>query len=279
MKSEITQRVRDFYEALPFNYYGSLSSAANQIKANPLRIYPDLDRLLSSKEIESVLDIGCGTGWFANAVAYHYSKSVLGVDMTAHAVCRAREIAHILGTEKYATFVQSDLFDFFAERPVDLVVSIGVLHHTHDAKKAFRHIQQFVAKDKYIFIGLYHLYGRKVFRDMFQEVLEGEGEEAAFQRYKSLHATTGDDTLLRSWFRDQVLHPYETLHTLEEVLQWFDESGFILRSTSINQFKKFYSTAELTQMEKGYEEISRRRNWLENRYFPGFFTALAQKCC
>jgi SAM-dependent methyltransferase len=276
--ADIAQRVRSFYEALPFNYYESLTSAIEQVRRNPVTAYPDLHRLLSSQGIQSVLEFGCGTGWFSNAVALHYSKAVLGVDMTSQALERAREIAGALGAVPAAEFAQSDIFAFDANQAADLVVSIGVLHHTYDARKAFFHIQKFVNTKGWIFMGLYHAYGRGVMLRMFREVLERDGEDTAFHHFKALHPGIREETHLRSWFRDQILHPHETQHTLEEVLVWLEEAGFELASTSINQFGEFRDPRDLIPLEKRYEQISYQRNVKEGRFFPGFFTVLARRC-
>ena len=46
-----------------------------------------------------------------------------------------------------------------------------------------------------------------------------------------------DEVMLRSWFRDQVLHPHETQHTVEEVLPWIKAAGLEPRTTSVNEFR------------------------------------------
>jgi cyclopropane fatty-acyl-phospholipid synthase-like methyltransferase len=277
MTITIKEKVKNFYEEQPFNYYGSLTDAAAHIKNNPIRAYPDLHQILSSRKTKSVVEFGCGTGWFTNALAYHYANSITAVDLTPAAIKRAQEIAEILGVSRDITFVESDLFDFSSANPVDLVASIGVLHHTHNARQAFEHIQQFVKRKGFVFLGLYHLYGRKVFLKYFKDICDKEGEEVAFQRFKSLDFSYKNETFLRSQFRDQVLHPHETLHTLEEVLEWLQENGFILRSTSINRFEKIKNTKDMIELEKEYEKISFQKTHVENCFFPGFFTIMAQK--
>jgi SAM-dependent methyltransferase len=277
MAITITEKVKSFYEEQPFNYYGSVTDAVAHIKKNPIRAYPDLGKILSSSKTKSVMEFGCGTGWFTNASAYHYSNSVTAVDLTPAAIKRAQEIAEILKVTKNITFVESDLFSFHSANSADLVVSIGVLHHTHNARQAFKHIQQFVTKKGFVFIGLYHLYGRKGFLKYFKDICDKDGEERAFQRFKSLKFSYKNETFLRSQFRDQVLHPHETLHTLEEVLEWLHENGLILRSTSINRFEKIKNTKDVIEIEKEYEKISFQRTHEENCFFPGFFTVLAQK--
>ena len=79
--SETGRLVREFYEAQPFNYHGSLDAAVATIRDNPVRDnYPDLHSLLESGDVGTVVEIGCGTGWLANSLALHYSSSVTAVD-------------------------------------------------------------------------------------------------------------------------------------------------------------------------------------------------------
>jgi hypothetical protein len=105
-----------------------------------------------------------------------------------------------------------------------------------------------------------------------------EGEEAAFRRYAALDSSRrGDEMHRRSWFRDQVLHPHESTHTLAEVAGWLDAAGFAMERTSINGFQPFERIETLFDAEQEYEEVSRRANFIEGRYFPGFFTVLARR--
>ena len=82
-----------------------------------------------------------------------------------------------------------------------------------------------------------------------------------------------------SWFRDQVLHPHETQHTLKEVKEWLKEIDFKLISTSINNYKPLenYSDDELFKIELDLEKESYERNVLKNTFTPGYFTFCAQK--
>jgi cyclopropane fatty-acyl-phospholipid synthase-like methyltransferase len=259
---------------MPFNYYSNPLQASKRIAHNPIQAYPDLDALLRNENVETVLEIGCGVGWAANAIALHYAKNVTAVDMTAKALERAADVARRIGTAERIKFVHADLFDFQSNERFDLVLSIGVLHHTFDCRQAFDHISQFVANGGFIFIGLYHLHGRRAFLGVFQDLLEKEGEEAAFRRYTTLCPSTRDETHLRSWFRDQVLHPQETQHTLEEVLVWLDDNGFALVTTSINQYGDIEDREHLIDLELSYRTLSERRNRVEGSFFPGFFTIL-----
>ena len=274
----VGRAVRDFYERMPFNYYSSAAAAAAQLRVNPLEsTCPDLHGLLSSGAIRSVVDFGCGAGWLANIVARHYGIRSTGVDFTEKAIARARSVARRLKTSDLASFVVGDLFEFEGT-PADLVTCVGVLHHTRSARAGFERIQRFVAPGKFIYLGLYHLHGRKPFLDLFRDLVAREGEDAAFRRYAALDSSRGgDDVHRRSWFRDQVLHPHESSHTLTEVAAWLEAAGFGIERTSINRFEPFDRIEALLDAEKGHEELSRRANLIEGRYLPGFFTVLARR--
>ena len=270
-------QVREFYEDMPFSYYSSVDEAARNIAANPVTAYPDLDALLQDDDIKTVLEIGCGAGWAANSIALHYGKQVTAVDFTSKALERAKEVSQKIGTRGQIRFVHSDLFEFQTDEKFDLVLSVGVLHHTNDCHAAFRHISRFCAADGLLFIGLYHSYGRLPFLKHFHEIVKEQGEEAAFRRYCQINPGQSDTTHMRSWFRDQVLHPQETQHSLAEVMVWLDQAGFGLLTTSINKFEQVTDRTALIELEKACEAYSEQRNIAENQFFPGFFTVLAER--
>ncbi len=47
--------------------------------------------MCASRPGEKILDIGCGTGWFAAAVASRYGAEVLGIDASDYAINKARK--------------------------------------------------------------------------------------------------------------------------------------------------------------------------------------------
>ena len=277
--TQIEARIKEFYRDMPFNYYSDAEGAQQNLNADVVeRSYPDLHQLLLSGEITSVLEIGCGAGWLSNTIASVYGIDVTAVDFTSKAIERAKEVSIALGTQDKVKFLESNLFDFQSPETFDLVVSIGCIPATRDPKQAYEHLQQFVSNGKYLYLGLYHTYGRKVFLDMFHRILEEQGEEAAYQKYKELDSTRiADETHLRSWFRDQVLHPHENQQSLEEVAAWLEEQHFSLMCTSINRFEAIEDIPALFEVEKQYEQISYQANYVDGRYFPGFFTVLAEK--
>lgn len=265
-----------FYKDLPFNYRAAAADHAAAVRrADSLRAYPPLVDVLKARP--RLLDVGCGAGWLVNSAAYHHRCAATGIDFNPVAVERATAVAHELRID--ACFAVADLFTYASDKPFDVVTSVGVLHHTNDCLGGLRHIASLVAPRGYLFVGLYHAHGRRPFLDHFA-TLAGNGEEAQFAEFARLAKSSGtwgeDETYLRSWFRDQVLHPHETQHTLAELFPVFDQLGFTVRATSVNRFASLPARADLIAAETALGEAGRKA-LAEARYFPGFFVVLAQR--
>lgn len=278
-REPVRERVLEFYRALPFNLFSDPNHAGSYLTNNPLpQKYPDLHQLLS-RGASTFLDAGCGAGWLSVAVAKHYGAAVTGIDFNPVAIQAATELASALGSS--VRFEECDLHEV-ADSGVtyDIVCALGVLHHTSDPKRALARLLEVLAPTPRarLFVGLYHRYGREPFLRRFQELLAGGATEAElYEVFRRMNPSRTDDMHLRSWFRDQVLHPHETQHTLQEVCAWCEELGLELESTSINRFAPFQTVEELFAFEPEFAELSRRRNYDEGIFFPGFFTVCLKR--
>ncbi len=280
-RDEIAWCVRSFYDELPFNFHGTLESARQAIERPTVAShFPDLHDLIEGRPAgrRSVLDVGCGAGWLAHSLRRHYGARVHGIDLSARALERANElVVDFDGSAGEVSFALEDVFHFASDQAYDVGVSMGALHHTADPRAAFEIQRRHVRPGGALYLGLYHAPGRRVFLDALESVLRDSGEEAAFEAYCRLdRVRAGDRTLARSWFRDQVLHPHESQHTLREVAGWFDDLGVELVSTSINRFAPWDDRSALFDLEHAYEGAARRAIHDEGRFFPGFFTVLGR---
>ena len=290
-QKSVTRKVQSFYASLPFNFHHSKEQASETLREeNPVEFYKNLDALLRrTNGATRVLDVGCGAGWFVNSVAFHYGLSVVGIDLCEVALERAQAVSRELGVSERTRFQLKDLLEgeAFSEE-FFLVNSIGVLHHTFDCHASLAQICQWVQPGGYLHLGLYHRYGREPFLQLFQEYRNqlraaktADAQEAitrrAYDHYKAINRHCRDELFLTSWFKDQVLHPHESQHTVEELFGWLAELGFTCLSTSINQFEPISSWQEIFQEEKKLSRLSYQRNVVEQRYFPGFFTLLARR--
>lgn len=270
-----------FYRELPFNFRSTAKQHADELRrVNPLRDYPPLVARL--RERPRLLDVGCGAGWLVNAAAFHYGCAAYGIDFNPIVVERAREVAGELGN--HARFEVTDLFGYRPVKKFDVVTSIGVLHSTDDCLGGIEHIgRSLVAPGGRMFIGLYHEYGRRPFLRHFETMRRrGAGEDVLYAEFRRLRAGSGapddDEVFTRSWFRDQVLHPHETTHTLAQILPLLAELGYRLESTSINEFGPVPADpATLLFAEKKLGDQAHRA-LLAGRFVPGFFVFQARQC-
>ena len=267
--------VLKFYKELPFNIFGDIQEHQKNIKSGvSLNNHTVLTNVLTKKM--KVLEVGCGVGWLSAQIADRFQSSVTSIDFNQVAIDTAQKAADSLGLNvKYEV---ADLFKFEPNEKFDICISLGVLHHTNNCIAAIqRCVENYVKPGGDFYVGLYHLFGRRPFLQHFENLSAGGASEGdLLKEYSRLSKVKTDDTHLYSWFRDQVLHPHETQHTLKEITEVCANSGAKLVSTSINQFKDFKSESELFDQELAYEAISQQRI-SEGKYFPGFFTALYRK--
>jgi SAM-dependent methyltransferase len=91
---------------------------------------------LSELNGKRVLDIGCGTGRFAE-IALRNGATVVGVDLSLAVDAAYKNI----GTHPRMHIVQADVFKLPVARDAfDVIYSLGVLHHTPDCRKAFEQL-------------------------------------------------------------------------------------------------------------------------------------------
>ena len=267
--------VLDFYKELPFNIYGDLDSAKKQIKKyNPLETYPELKKIINEYDKIKIIDFGCGGGWLVNSLSYHLKDrvEVTGVDFNPKVIDYANKIKDMLNLN--SKFFSSDLFTFEKNTNYNLIISLGVLHHTNNLEEAIKHISTYGAEKSYFFLGLYHSYGRKPFLDYFKKI-KHKSEEYRFSEYKKLQ-NINDEKKMYSWFRDQVLHPYETQHSFEEILKIFKMINYNIISTSINKFNKIKNFSDIVDAEKKLELYAKQK-LKQKEYYPGFFITIGKK--
>ena len=273
---DVQARVLAFYRQLAFNRHATVAQhVADLERHDPLSAYDVLRPLLGRGT--RVLEVGCGTGWLSNSIARRHGAAVTGIDMNPDVVAFAREAAKAMRLS--SQFECADLFRYRPQQPAEVVVSMGVLHHTHDCAAAVRRVcGEFLAPGGHALIGLYHLHGRRPFLEHFQRLQRAGASEAELLRsYRELHTQIVDDTHAMSWFRDQVLHPHETQHTMAEMCGPIADAGCELVGTSVNGFQPLpKDLQEIFRAEQDFARISAER-LRQGRYYPGFFLFLARR--
>lgn len=98
-----------------------------------------------------ILDAGCGAGRFTELFA-NVGAEIVGVDLSQAVDAAWQNVGRRHGTH----IAQADLMGIpFRENTFDLVFSIGVLHHTASAERAFAELTRFVKPGGYFATWVY----------------------------------------------------------------------------------------------------------------------------
>ena len=97
------------------------------------------------------------------------------------------------------------------------------MHHTKDPYGAFEILIKSLKKNGYVLIGLYNKIGRirTVFRRYMYKFF---GRKVIDIIDPTLRSLKFDESEKNAWIRDQYIHPIESLHTIDEVLIWFEKN-------------------------------------------------------
>jgi SAM-dependent methyltransferase len=198
-----------------------------------------------------VLDVGCGTGRFAE-VASRWGARVVGIDLSSAAEVAARNLAN----RKSVTIFQADIFALpFAPESFDFIYSIGVLHHTPDCAQAFKVLPSFLKPGGSIAIWLYSGYHNWYrFSDLYRKVthrlparwlhalchvatpfyyfhrglrwipLVGPPLSGLVRHLFPVSLNPNPDVRILDTF-DWYSPKYQSKHTYEQVFRWFESCG------------------------------------------------------
>ena len=188
-----------------------------------------------------VLDAGCGGGRYCR-IAGGAAGQVLGIDLS-DAVDHARSLTRDLPN---VTIVQGNLLQPpIRPETFDVVYSIGVLHHTPDTRRAFRAVAALVKPGGYLAVWLYRKntppqeWLNTAFRAVTTRapipallllaragaVLGGIPIVRHLNKVANFSAHPRWTTRVCDTF-DWYAPPYQSHHTEQELVQWFDDSGF-----------------------------------------------------
>jgi SAM-dependent methyltransferase len=217
-----TKKVTNFYKESPFPNYKSNDDKSTILdKGNKNYLTSKFKNFIGYKK--DVLEVGCGTGQLAIYFAIGTNNRVVGLDPTIESLKLAANFSKKHNIENI-DFVNADIFDdVLTDKFFDFIWCNGVLHHTKDPYEAFRILIKSLKNEGYVLIGLYNKMGR--IRTVFRRYM--------FKLFGSKFLDIFDPTLRNlkdnveernAWIRDQYIHPIESLHTIDNVLEWFDKN-------------------------------------------------------
>lgn len=183
---------------------------------------------------KSVLDLGCGTGEYALWYATHGARHVTGVDLSDGSLARAQVQARQHHVDN-VNFVKQDALALeFSDEQFDYSYSVGALHHTGQPLRGFQKMVRVTKPGGIVIISVYNAFTRGLLRPK-QAVcrwLGGADIDARARWGRRLFPLTlrklnkryhGLNSEALSY--DTFGFPHESLHTANEVLNWFKQTG------------------------------------------------------
>ena len=217
-----TKKVTEFYKITPFpNYKDNDDKQSILEKGNKNLLAQKFKNFIGFKK--KILELGCGTGQLSIYFSLGTNNRIVGFDPTIQSLNLAKDFAtknEIFNIE----FVNADIFDdVLVDNYFDFIWCNGVLHHTKDPYKAFQIVAKSLKNEGYILVGLYNKFGRlrTILRKHLSKIFGVRFLEFFDPTLKNLKIS---DEERKSWIKDQYFHPIESLHTLDEVLEWFDNN-------------------------------------------------------
>jgi SAM-dependent methyltransferase len=218
--SSITARIKAFYEENPFPSYEGLEEfgeLVNKGSHNPFSA--QLLRAIGYNKL--VLECGCGTGQLTHYLQLN-NNHVLGIDMSLSSLQLALQHKRQNGLRR-SSFAQMNIFDLaIKDNAFDVVIAHGVLHHTFNARLAFAHIVRKVKPGGIVMVGLYNTYARTMtwLRSKLIHLVGPKIDYVVRHRIR-------DSRKADIWIQDQYFNPHETWHSIDEILDWFEENNVV----------------------------------------------------
>ena len=262
INDKTVEKVIDFYTEAPFpNYEESDDKSSINYKGEKNYLAREFKKFIGFNK--NILEVGCGTGQLSLYFAIGNNNRVYALDPTLASINLGRNFSKKNKIQN-VKFINADIFDdIFHEKTFDFIWTNGVLHHTKNPNLAFDVISKYLKKNGYILVGLYNKYGRlrTVLRQYLYKLF---GKKIVMILDPTLrNIKKGNTQQIKSWIKDQYEHPVESLHTIDEVIVWFDKNDIEFISSipscdfnkdqNINIFKK---SSKGTILSRLFSQIS-----------------------
>ncbi|HOZ35826.1 MAG TPA: class I SAM-dependent methyltransferase [archaeon] len=223
------QSVKEFYNK--YQYPKANQYTSNQKRTNKKIILGILETAgLKEKDLKDkrILDAGCGTGEKSIFFAKAGAKEVVAIDFSKGQLEESRKKAN-KDKVKNLVFKEKDILKYPLEElgKFDIIVCLGVLHHTENPKKSFSRIVGQLKRKGIIIIGLYHKYSRTKYRlqrFFLRNLVSKDPDKIIAFVYK----INKNQKAPKSTLYDRYAVPHESYHTLREVKGWFKENHISL---------------------------------------------------
>ena len=263
----IARSVNQLYEKYPYpslpirNENDLVGKLHHNVMANILGTAGLETTFLNGK---TVLDAGCGTGEKACYYSYH-GANVSAIDLSNASLKKGQELAGKFNLS--VDFNRCDIADFNPTHQFDHIFCLGVLHHTSDPYMRFQKLAELCKPDGTITIGLYNTYGRfrHRLRRMKMRFVAGTDIERRMDYVeKSIFNRKFKSTHEKAFVADKFAHPYESYHSVGEVMGWFKKNDIsftgVYPATGKGKLDAILTQLKWIKTRKGFFIVSGRKN-------------------
>jgi SAM-dependent methyltransferase len=228
----LRERTREHYDRHPFGF------ADERILAEKLERRVLGDAIRATRPGQLVLDVGCGASRVARLVRRASGARTVGLDLSLRSLREGRAAGG-------GPLVQGDNLALpFRSGCADLVVSNGVIHHTPDARAAFRELARVVRPGGTLVVSVYDRHGwyRPVWHTVgaavraLRRVIGDAGLRVTvfplfhlgllvFLPLATRRRVLPDAETAWRLFHDQFTTPRASFHSFDEVAGWASEAG------------------------------------------------------
>ncbi|KAF2095099.1 methyltransferase domain protein [Rhizodiscina lignyota] len=236
-----------------FAEYSKLPRSQGGLEATPE--WPQLCCMVGDISGSSVLDLGCGYGWFCRWAKDAGVTSVCGIDLSTKMLARAKDF----GSDNAITYSQGDLETIqLYEEQYRLVYSSLALHYLHDLRRLVREVyRSLYAGGKFVFSVEHPIWTAPMSKSpSFQEIAEDPDGRAIWP----LNGYADEGPRLKNWLAGDVQKYHRKIDTYISTLL---DVGFTL--TGIVEY-----TPTLAEIEE-------KPQWKNERERPLFLLLAAKK--
>ncbi|MHB8579861.1 MAG: class I SAM-dependent methyltransferase [Ignavibacteriaceae bacterium] len=118
--------------------------------------FEKLVRYISSKKVQSILEIGCGNGWLSNGISERCGCFVAGLDLNKEEL---KQAARVFVNNKKVKFIFGNIFDdIFPPAVFDFIIFAASIQYFNDLDKVLSSVLRFLMPDGEIHVIDSHFY-------------------------------------------------------------------------------------------------------------------------
>jgi len=259
IRESVTKHVTNFYSENPFpNYDSNETKYSLTKKGDKNKFTKEFKNLIGFNK--KVLEVGSGTSQLSIYFSIGTNNQIFALDPTLNSLKLGKLFAES-NNIKNTYFINADIFDDVLNDEIfDFIWCDGVLHHTKKPYSAFKIIIKSLKKNGIIVIGLYNKFARvrTLFRRYLYKVF---GRKVVMFLDPHLRKINKDsEEKIKAWIKDQYEHPVESLHSFDEILNWFSMNNieFINSIPSCDLFSNQNNFFEKNQKGNFFTRILRQ---------------------